>query len=269
MQFLPPPYRFLRLCSNTLSTTLTSLSVQESPPPLSLSLSLFAMQVRCGKCADHQYRVSQRDSYSRFIRNTEISREILLETRLSNSFQAGIGKRYFRRFGEGRTFRSKSRAPEFHLPSNCEIPRYTFANRDVYTTIRFRKVTARERTAIFERSEMTKPLAARSFAENLAARLDAISPTPTHALRPSPPRASTPTYSHPPPPLPPSLSLSLSLSPPQGYADGRTARPAHFRSRGTTERPSRGNARVHSRPHMARTRARRRAPGRSRDGQWQ
>jgi len=41
MQFLPPPYRFLRLCSNTLSTTLTSLSVQESPPPsLSLSFSL-------------------------------------------------------------------------------------------------------------------------------------------------------------------------------------------------------------------------------------
>lgn len=48
-----------------------------------------------------------------------------------------------------------------------------------------------------------------------------------------------------------SFSLSLSLS--QGYVDGRAARPAHFRSRRTAERPSRGNARVHSRPHTMRS----------------
>lgn len=48
-----------------------------------------------------------------------------------------------------------------------------------------------------------------------------------------------------------SLYLSFSLS--QGYVDGRAARPAHFRSRRTAERPSRGNARVHSRPHTVRS----------------
>lgn len=79
---------------------------------------------------------------------------------------------------------------------------------------------------------ISEPLAW-SFAENLVAQLDAILRTLTH--------------SH--------VSLSFSPSLSQGHTDGRAARPAHFRSRGTVERPSRGNARVHSRPHMVPTHA--------------